>query len=33
MGFTDSYYHACQEVTWEKGISMGDLLDSNNPFA
>ena len=33
MGFTDSSYHACQAVTWEKGISMGDRLDSNNTFS
>ena len=30
---TDSPYHACQAVTWDKCIAMGDRLDSNNPFS
>ena len=33
MGITDSPYHACQAVTWNKYIAMGEQLDSNNPFA
>ena len=33
MGLTDSPYHACQAVTWAKGIVMGDSIDSNNTFA
>ena len=33
MVLTDSQYHACQAVTWAKGIAMGDSIDSNNPFA
>ena len=32
MGITDSPYHACQAVTWDKCISMGDRIDPNNPF-
>ena len=33
MGLKVSPYHACKAVTWAKCISMGDRLDSNNPFA
>ena len=32
MILTDSPYHAFQEVTWAKSISIGYLLESNNPF-
>ena len=30
MGLTDSPYHACQSVTRDNCIAMGDQLDSNN---
>ena len=33
MGITGFPYHACQEVTGDKSIALGDWLDSNNPFA
>ena len=33
MGITDSPYYACQVVTWDKCISMGDQIDRNNSFA
>ena len=32
MGFTDCPYHACQEVTWDKTIAIGNRRDSMNPF-
>ena len=33
MGLTDSPYHACQTVMWDKSISMGYILDLDDPFA
>ena len=33
MGLTDSTYHACQTVKWDKSIAMGDRIDLNNPIS
>ena len=32
-GLTDSPYHVCQLVMWDKIISVGDQIDSNNTFS
>ena len=32
MGLTDQPYHACQVMTWDKIIAMGDQLFLENPF-
>ena len=33
MGLTDSPYHACNAVMWDKITAMGDQLDLKNNFA
>ena len=33
MGLTYSPYHACQAVTWDKSIAMGNRLELKNNFA
>ena len=32
MGLTDSHYHECQEVTWDKRVALGDRLSLKNTF-
>ena len=33
MGITDLTYHECQEVRWDKCISVGYQIDWKNSFA